>query len=416
MERLKQFVMGIGFGKAEPTSPWHAPKLLDRGHLGEACLALEGQGRGSALWENAGNLWTMHVGQRSSPALVRLPLGEGTAPQIQLNPEGHGLALWLAEAAGERQILGKILGGHESGSHVVFRTEGQIRHLQGAVDRRGNALVVWLLEQEGRVEVKAQSFDTRGQAWEQGPTTLGIPSALTAVPRMAANHREHAMVLWEAAESEFEGLVASHYWPKDRIWSDRPVPVVSHATQHHQVVMDDAGNALAIWVHAPYGQRSTLEASYYQAGGGEWGEPIQIGSAHAFSNLRLVMSGEGEALAAWCQAEGHGVARLVTKRFQKEQWVAGLDCFELGHGPVKDYAIVLGSDGQAGILAVQHGIDGDRVSAQLRRQNWSSPMALAAPSKQACSSPRLSLGPRGASALWIQGVGRDQALFLAETR
>jgi hypothetical protein len=262
----------------------------------------------------------------------------------------------------------------------------------------------------------AQSFDTRGTAWEQASITLGIPTHPTAEPRIAVNQREHAMVLWEVADDMFEGLVVSHYWPSDLIWSDRPVPVISHATRHHQVAMDDHGNALALWVHAPYGQRSTLEASHYDAFDGEWSAPEVLGKAHAFSNLQLAMSGEGEALAAWCQAEDHGTSRLFAKAFGKGKWETGHECFELGQGPVREFAIDLGPEGQAGILAVHHGAAGDWVSVRLRHREWSDPVVLAPPSPLTCASPRLSLCPQGASALWIQGSGREKVLHLADTR
>jgi len=383
--------------------------------LGEASLALDGMGRGSALWENGGKLWTMSIGPRSAPAMVRLPVGEGTNPQIIINADGHGLALWQAETVEERQILGRIIDEMEDGSRAIFRTAGRIHHLQAAVDRRGNVLVVWLLEMDGRVDVMAQSFDTRDQAWEQVPTLLGRASATTSEPRIAVNEREFAMVLWEP-EGSSEGLVASHFWPAERIWSDRPVPVVSHLARHHQVVIDDVGNALAFWVHAPYGQRSSLEASFYDGLRSEWSEPETLSSAQTFSSLKLVMSGDGEALAAWCQAEGHGASRLITKAFKKGRWEAGLDCLELGHGSVLDFALDLGSEGEAGLLAVHQGNEGDWVSARLRHREWSPSFSLVPASHHPCSSPRLRLCPQGASALWIQGAGKETSLVLAETR
>jgi hypothetical protein len=416
MERLKRLAQGIRLAKSDPVSHWRTPAILDRGALGGACLALDGHGHGSALWGNDGELWTMPIGPRSTPALARLPLGEGTTPQIVLNPDGRGIALWQSEVSGERQILGKILGGGETMAHVIFRTAGRIQHLQAAVDRRGNALVVWLLEMDGRFEVMAQSFDTRGLAWEQEPTILGIPSTPGAEPRIAVNHREHAMVLWEAENGFFEGLVASHFWPSDRIWSDRPVPVVSHATRHHQVVMDDMGNALALWVHAPYGQRSVLEASHYDAHRCEWGEPEVLGSSDAIFSPRLVMSGDGEALAAWCQGEGHGASRLYARAFRKEKWDTRVECLNLGQGSVRDFAIGLGPDGQAGLIAVQHGLEGDWVSARLRKQEWLAPVQVAPVSHQPCSSPRMAFCPHGVSALWIQGEGLEKSLILTEMR
>ena len=415
MELLKRFAQGIRLGKTPSVSAWRSPVTLDRGNLGEAALALDDRGHGSALWENDGRLWTMPIGPRTAPAFMRLPLGEGTTPRIILNASGRGLALWQLEAAGERQLLGKVLGNGGLSAHTIFRTPGQIHHLQAAVDRRGNALVVWLHEQEGHFEVMAQAFDTRSLAWEGEPTKLGLPSTDALEPRIAVNHREHAMVLWETQDKTFEGLVASHYWPSDHIWSDRPVPVVSYATHQHQVVMDDLGNALALWIHAPYGQRSTLEASFYDGQRSEWSTPEILGNAQAFSSPQLIMTGDGEALAVWSQGEGHGAARLFTKAFQKGRWEPEVECLDLGREPVKDFVIALGPEGQAGILAVHQGAEGDWVSARLRQPQWSAPVQLGPASSLPLSSPRLRLCRQGASALWIQGEGKQKSLLLSET-
>lgn len=415
LELLKRFTHGHRSGTAEEGPHWRTPAILDRGPLGEACLALDGQGHGSALWERDGEIWTMPVGPRSAQSLMRLPMGAGTTPRMALNPEGRGIAVWQAEVGGERQILGRILGGGESIAQVIFRTSGHLQHLQPTVDRRGNALVVWLHQREGAFEVMAQAFDTRAASWEQAPTTLGVPSAADVEPRFAANRREHAMVLWGVEQGGFEGLVASHYWPTDRIWSDRPVPVVAHATRHHRAVMDDLGNALALWIHAPYGERCQLEASFYDAQACEWQEPEVLASAQILSAPRLEMTGEGEALAAWCQEEGFGASRLLAKAFKGGRWNQATDCLELGQDPVQDFAIGLGPEGRAGLLAVQRGAEGDWVSARLRRGEWSAPVALTAPSWLACSQPRLAFCPQGVSALWIQGMGRERALFLTES-
>jgi hypothetical protein len=415
MDYHKRLARGIRSNKVDAGARWRTPVILDRGTLGEACLGLDGRSHGLALWENGGRLWTMPIGPRTVPALMRLPLGEGTTPRLVMNSDGRGIALWQVVVAGERQLLGKVLGGVASGANIVFRTPGQIRHLQAAVDRRGNALVVWLHEVDGRFEVIAKSFDTRGLAWEQEPTILGGLATKAVEPRIAVNHREHAMVLWEVQDSGSEGLVASHYWPSDRIWSDRPVPVVSHATRHHQVVMDDFGNALALWINAPYGQRITLEASFYDAQRSEWGEPEILGNAHVFSPPQLVMSGGGEALAVWSQGESHGASRLFAKAFKKGTWEADVECLDLGREPVLDFAIALGSEGQAGLLAVHQGLEGDWVSARVRQSSWSPPVQLGPVSQLPLSCPRLRLCPRGGSALWMQGEGKEKTLILCET-
>ncbi|WP_257304224.1 hypothetical protein [Geothrix campi] len=416
MGLLKRFAQALKPAPVESNDQrWRAAAPLDRGRLGEARLALDHRGRGLALWENGGSLWTMPMGPAASPALSRLPFGEGVNPRLALNPEGRGLAVWLADLGEERQILGKALGAGEDLGHVVFRTPGLVRHLQVAVDRRGDALVVWLHEKVGRIEVMAHSFSTRGEAWEKEPVILGLPSDPMASPRLAANQREHAMVLWEGQDSLFEGLLASHYWPSDRIWSDRPVPVVAHAAHHHQVAMDDHGNALALWIHAPYGQRGALEASFYNVQEGDWSEPVTLTTSQEISSPRLIMNGEGEALAAWCQRESGGVSRLFSKAFRRRAWEPGVECLDQDEGRPHDYALDMGPDGRAGFLVVQRGATGDHVSLRTRQGVWSAPRIMGSAPGSICESPRLAMCPHGTSVLWTQGTGDEKTLVLVDS-
>lgn len=411
LDLLKRLTRGFRSApEASSASTWSRPAHLDRGDLGEARLAVDHRAQGIALWENHGTLWTLPVGAVSAPALRRTPFGAGTTPRLAINQEGRGLAVWLADLGEERQILGKTLGSSENQEHVVFRTPGWVRKLQVAVDRRGNALVVWLHEKVGRIEVMVQSFDTRGEAWENGPTILGLASDPAASPQLAVNHREHAMVVWEARDSLFDGLLASHHWPKDRIWSDRPVPVVTHASRHHQVAMDDHGNAVALWVHAPYGQRSILEASFFDVVAGEWREPTTLARAQEISLPRLVMNGSGEALAAWCQRESGEGSHLLARAFQNGGWESGAACLDRSRGRSHDYAIGLDSDGRAGALVVQHGKDGDQVVLLTRLGAWSKPKVMAECREGACSSPRIAVSTQGMSLLWMQGTESEKAL------
>jgi hypothetical protein len=319
--------------------------------------------------------------------------------------------VWLVEGAEGQQVMAKVMGDAEAEGRMVFRTTGRVHGLQGVADRRGDALVAWLHEQPGHCRVMVHGFDTRRKAWDKTPTILGTTADLSAAPCLAANDREHAMVLWaEGPGGPGDGLVASHYWPSDHIWSDRPVPVVSHAVRHHQVAMDDNGNALAIWVHAPYGQRSALEGSFYDVHRSEWTAPWILANGSAITSPRLVMNEAGEALAAWCQQVGQGASRLFAKAFRKGAWEAAAECLDPGYEPIQDFALALGPDGRAGVLIVVRGAKGDRVCIRIHEAAWTAPKVLGTAVNSVCTSPRVALCPQGLSALWLQGTGPQQAL------
>lgn len=123
-------------------------------------------------------------------------------------------------------------------------------------------------------------------------------------------HREHAMVLWQSQCEEFDSLLACHYLPSEGIWSDQPVLVLPRRTSLHRIAMDDAGNALALWVHSPRGAKCELQSSFFQVKAAAWREPESLARAQAFTLPHLVMAGGGEALARWREAAWSAPSRL----------------------------------------------------------------------------------------------------------
>lgn len=394
-----------------PPFHWRGVKALDRGRLGGGSLALDHRGRGLVLWENDGELWSQTIGPGTSPALVRLPQGEGRAVLMAVNLEGRGLASWCAPAGNGTQILGLGLGAEESPPRVIFTTAGKVHGLQAAVDRRGNALVVWLHEWEGTFEILCQSFDTRAHSWEAQPARLGLTSSQFLEPRLAVNQQEHAMVLWHTQNEDFDGLVACHYLPSQKAWSECPVAVVARRTAMHRVAMDQGGNAQALWVHSAHGERCGLEASWFDARTGVWGEPRTLARAEAFMSPQLAMSSSGEAFAAWCQAESSGVPRLFGKAFEHGSWEGEVERMDPGCGVVRDFALAIGSHGLAGLLTLQQGQEGYQAMGRWRDGTWSAPERLGGLSPAPLSTPRLALCPLGAVALWNQDGVQDRVLF-----
>jgi len=346
---------------------------------------------------------------------MRLPQGEGVNPLLAMNLEGKGAALWSACLEGETHILGKPLDRKDSPGRIIYRTAGSIHHLQVAVDRRGNLLVLWLHESQGLFEILAQAFDIRSQSWEQEPVRLGPPSTRPLEPRLAVNHREHAMALWAAAGEGLAGLVACHYLPSERAWSDQPVPVAERQTTLHRVAMDDAGNALALWIHSAQGTRCELESAFYDVRTSDWSEPQTLARAEAFHAPQLAMAGDGEALAAWCQGERSGIPRLFAKAFQKGRWENEVERLDPEYGQVHAFSIALGGTGRAALLSLQKGPDGYQALARVREDVWSLPSRLGAITRAPLAHPHLVLGPTGAAAIWTMDEGQSRTLCASVT-
>lgn len=418
LDLLKKMAAGLGRGGAKEAR-WRSPVSLDRGLIRGACFGMDRHGRGLALWERDGKLWTMSFGPGMAEAMSRLPLGEGKDPRIAVNLEGKGVAIWTQDTGVEKQIIGMPFDPTASvqpTSRMLFKTFGNPRDIQVYIDRRGSALVVWSHELDGKWETLAKHFDVRSKVWDSEPTRLGPPVDHPLEPRLAMNRRGQAVVVWEQLTDRADCLVAAHYLPSEKQWSDRPVPVASGTAKEHQVAMDHAGNVMAVWVDHHYGQRPALQARLYSANRGDWCEPVVLATAQSFRQVRLAMTGTGEALAVWLQSEGTTLSFLHSKAFRNETWETQVTRLDGEGGRVTDFAMALGPKGLAGLFCLMQNQDSFAPMVRSRRKAWDPVAAVGPNSKLPHHHPVLSLCPEGNVAIWQVGAGAETQLVMAMQR
>ena len=397
-------------------SRWHAPVALDHGALGAVCYAMDRHGRGQAIWENGGSLWTQTLGPGCEASFGRLPLGQGRDPQIAVNLEGRGVAAWILEGPTEKTIVGLPFDpAHgRASSRTLFRTFGDIRNLQIAVDRRGSAMVVWSHELDGEWETLAKRFDVRAKNWDEEPAHLGPKAKHPIEPRLAMNRRGQAIVVWGAETDQADGLVAAFYLPTEKQWSDHPVLIAQGRIRGYQAAVDHPGNMIILWVNEDYGHRPALEAKLYSASLGDWAEPEVLATAHSFQQVRLAMTGTGEALAVWLQSEGTSLAFLHSKAYRTGAWEERITRLDSESGKVEEFAMALGSKGVAGLLCIAQRQDGHIPLLRDRHRAWDAPIPLSQRSKAPIDQPLLSLCPKGSAALWRMGEGKETRLVYAQ--
>lgn len=419
LEFLKKFAFG-GPGRGERLgSRWTHPVALDRGRVQAACFAMDRQGKGMAIWENNGTLWSLAVAMAARNEMIRLPLGSGRNPRLVANQQGRAVSIWQTQDGDHQTLMGLSLNPAESGSHSahrIFTTPGVVRNVQVAVDRRGSALVAWCHETLFGWEVLVKAFNVRDQSWEENPTILASKLKLPVKPVLAMNRKGHALVAWQSQSDTFEGLVACHYWPKERLWSDTPQPIAPvHATEF-ELAMDFSGNALALWTTTVPGRQPALQASYYSATSFAWRLPETLTTAAKLRQPRLSMNGTGEALVLWLQSGGQKAEFLHSKAFQEGAWDLNVTRLDSEGGPFGEVAVSLGPRGQAGILYIHHGLHEDVPVVRFRSSaGWGRPSLLSKQGSHTLSHPVLSLCPEGAVALWQQGGDHNAALTMVHT-
>lgn len=409
---LKKLFPGHGKDAFDGRKGWRPPLQLDHGPIPDVSLTLDRNGRGLAVWEHSGRIWTQALGPAHPIPEQSLPLGQGLEPKVFTNLDGRGIVLWIEDEGFERAIHGLPF---DPGSPVrhssrcLFRTEGQIRHLQASVDRRGGVLALWSNELDGVWEVRTQSFDIRQQAWNTESERLGEPASHPLEPVLAVNRKGKAAVLWQEDSAPPARLQVFHYLPSMKAWSDHPTVIAEGTFPEFRMTMDHLGNLLALWVDTR-GSRPRLWARTYLSAPSEWLEPQGLASAGRLQQLRLAMTGTGDALALWLHGEGSSPAVLHSKAYRQEAWDEEVTRLDTESGRIEDPTLALGPRGHAAILYVLRASDGDALIFRERRKEWAPSLRVATEPAAPLSRPRLALCPKGLVAVWCKGAGRATAI------
>lgn len=399
---------------------WLPPGTLDHGAIGRVCCVMDRDGRGQVVWENHGSLWLQVLGQADEAGFARLALGAGTDPRVAANLDGAGAVAWTADVAGGRSVLGLPIAAWRSpgSSRILFSTAGRIHHLQLAADRRGGVMVVWCHELDGSFEVLVKRFDARAKLWDEEPARLGEKAARPIEPRLAMNRRGQAVVVWNEGSRESDALVGSFFLSATKAWSERPVAVATGRISEYQIALDHSANLMVLMVRQDFGQRPTLEARVHSAASSSWLPTQVLAAAPSLRQVRLEMTGTGDALAIWQQSEGSTLAFLYGKAYRDGVWEPGVTRLDTDTGKVEAYALALGSKGQAAMLCLARHQAGRTplVREWWRGSGWGAPRTLGKPVAEALSQPMLTLCPSGALALWRVGEGTTALLLVAQRR
>ncbi|MDP2876673.1 MAG: hypothetical protein Q8O00_10850 [Holophaga sp.] len=413
---LKQaFDQMVGNTKVERLT-WRQPQIVDRGLISGVSLAMDHSGRGLLLWGLNGELRLMPMRPSQGAGIGNFPVGPGDRSVTVLSDKGLGVALWIEDDPSGSRITGSPFkaASPSFSPSTIYQGEGQIQHLQAAIDRRGSALVVWCVERSGTWEILAQSYDARKARWDEQPVHLGKSTEHALIPRLAMNCRGRALVAWELQEASFEGFVVSHYWTSEHLWSDSPVQGVPVFGHELELTMDNRGDALAVWVARPHGQPARLETARYRTADSVWEKTGVLASGPNVSRVQLRGTEDGRAWLLWLQQESNGSPRIMAKHYVARAWQASAERVDSDKGQAKATVIGCTEGAPPGILFVQQGAQGDAIQFRSWGEQLGPTVTIGHCSNDSISEPQLAMSPTGAIALWRQGEGKGSGLVMAK--
>ena len=413
---------------------WGTPRMLDRGQVGRPQIAMDNQGNALAAWHHwseaqegvyicryraDAKAWDV-VPRRLDSALTR-----AHAPEIALNYQGQLAVVWHEQEGPQARVCARHMLGFEE-TWVPYPiplqvAPGQVGSLHTAMDRQGNIHVVWCLGVPGDYRIYTSGYSAAQGAWDLQPTQLGEPSPALLFPQLAVNSAGHGLVVWSTEARGAEGvevgdhLLACHYDPGARSWSDRPTLVAPGRATYLRMDMDTRGNAVVLWVEGGRAGSQTLHASHLDGSTVEWTSFPPLSTGHSILWPQVGVDEQGRAHAVWRQ-EAAGAVKLYTKRFAGGRWDEQRTLLVGDVGQSQAHALSVNVQGQALVFWLQHQEAQSMVCVRrFDGKAWSPrPVLVGNPGRREIQNPGAVLSPGGHVALiWRQGSNQDGAILSA---
>jgi hypothetical protein len=270
-------------------------------------IALDDAGDAVAVWAQRPAA-TFEVRAEVRPARLGywgvadlLSRGEvGGGPSLAVTGSGEALAVWIengvVEAAAANVADGtwsqplrlSSASGEAGGDPVV------------AVNRRGDAVVLWQWRDRPRdPSVVQAAFRPAGGSWGSPAAieTVGLPFGSN--PQVGIDDAGNAVAVWLGGAAGTPLRAASRDY-KTGAWT-RPVDV-SATISEPQLAVDPGGNAVAVWINAA----GKTAAASVRPIGGIWQPTVPLSSLAA-SDPRVAMDGGGGAVAIWREGSGQQI-------------------------------------------------------------------------------------------------------------
>lgn len=327
------------FYSTEPTPAWGAEIPIENlaGYTSNPAVALDPDGGAVAVWERLnGNKRDIRA-NRFDPesktwltAAETIESGAGTAggPQIALDAEGNGLAVW-GQKVGEKFYVMSRAYSRSGWGAAEQRIDGGVPgnndtpHPQLAMDAEGNALVLWhtsftVEDQDGNSHQEtsiAVNHYQKGQGWSEAVQLFSgdkVPgNDRNRTPKLAVNADGRALaVWWQNSKLLAVGYQPGKGWDTSVQIIDEDIVLFASA-----LTMDDLGNAILVWAVEVDLDSSVLLASRYSVANGNWSKPMLVQPAEDQSQRAAIpivgFDADSRATVAWMQGN-----KFYTRRFE----------------------------------------------------------------------------------------------------
>lgn len=200
------------------------------------------------------------------------PVSLGRSPDpwfgaaVAIAAGGEALVAWTTTEHGNDIVYAsaRIRGTWEERQRLSF-IDGQAEKPEVAIDGRGDMLAIWRAETD-----EESSYRPAGGDWQR-PVAISPQVFLPSWPHLVMNEAGQAAAIWgwneEVSVSRTNWPVAAAYFTPGAGWSPAERLETDTFGATHEVAIDPAGDAVAIWGRDEGQRGGTIQSAALDAGG-----------------------------------------------------------------------------------------------------------------------------------------------------
>ncbi len=354
---------------------WGTAAAIETGNDGDAAdpqIAMDANGNGLAVWRQSdgtrNNIWanryTHGTGWGTAALIETDNAGDADSPQVVFDAIGDALVVWRQSDGTHTSIWSKrYTAGTGWGAALLLEADNanDAHSPQIASTANGTAVVVWVQTNGSSYNTIRANRYTPGTGWGTAVAIDTDSAGYASDPQIAMDANGNAVAVWSKSDGTRFNIVANRY-SVGTGWGTAALIETNNVGSAYgpQVALDTNGNALAVWVQFD-GENNKIVANRYTNGSG-WGTPTLIETGNAANAIapQLAFDAGGNALAVWSQYNGTRYNIWSNRYTDGIGWgtAALIETDDAGHA--SDPQIAFDASGNA--LAVWRQSDGARTN------------------------------------------------------
>ena len=275
---------------------------------------------GNPLAEAYSWYFTTEDGQWGTAQEIDSVADSAIFPQLSSDPSGNAIAVWMQKHEGQYRIWTNRYD-HETDNWTTASlientaTEGSAQYPQIAMDNNGNGLAVWKQEQginSNTYTISSSRYNSSDNTWSDAQLVSIENATSVAFSEIVFDRQGDAIAVWNQTDDGQNNIWANRYSVIDNSWGSAvTIDQTENDTSEPKIAVDLNGNALVVWHQREANAVKSIWTNRYLAESNSWGSPVVIETgdgdaplANGVSNAQIAIDTAGNGIAVWSQHDG----------------------------------------------------------------------------------------------------------------